>query len=40
MANLRTLTIEDEVTVQEADQKLQDFLKELSIEQIDWDQLK
>lgn len=32
--------IEDEVTIEEADQKLQAFLKELSMEQIDWEQIK
>ena len=31
--------IKDEVTLDEADQKLQDFLKELSMEQIDWEQI-
>ena len=32
--------IKDEVTLDEADQKLQDFLKELSMEQIDWEQME
>lgn len=31
--------IEPEVTIEEADQKLQEFLSELSMTQIDWDQI-
>lgn len=32
--------IEKEISLEEADQKLQDFLKELAIEQIDWQQMR
>ena len=32
--------IENEVTIEEADEKLRSFLKDLSVEQIDWDQIK
>lgn len=32
--------IEPEIPIEEADQKLQDFLRDLSMEQIDWDQIK
>ncbi len=32
--------IENELTIEEADQKLQDFLKGLALEQIDWEQIR